>query len=100
MTMSGKKMEGNEQAKRKNARQARAQGKAPSEVQATTGASKQREHLGGNADHVEKITKRREGKPDQIQDQRQQTDTPRQADLRSRAEEGVSPGHRDPRTGV
>ena len=93
-------MEGNEQAKRKHAREARAQGKAPSEVQATTGASKQREHLGGKTDHVEKIAKRREGKPDQIADQRQQTDTPRQADLRSRAEDGVAPGHRDPHTGV
>ena len=98
--MSGKKMEGNEQAKRKASREAHAHGKAPSEVGATTGASKQREHLGNQADHAEKITTRHQGKPDQLQDQRQQTDTPRQADLRSRAEDGTAPGHRDPTTGV
>ncbi|GAA2147632.1 hypothetical protein [Actinomadura napierensis] len=39
--MAGKKMEGNEEQRRKAAREARAEGKAPSARNVTTGASKQ-----------------------------------------------------------
>ena len=62
--MGGKKMEGNEEQKRQKAREAREEGKTPSEEQATTGASKQRLHKGEGADHREKIDSIRKGKQD------------------------------------
>ena len=58
-------------AKRKAARDAKADGKKPSEVGATTGASQQREHLTNQADHPEKIATRSEGKQGATQDQRE-----------------------------
>jgi hypothetical protein len=82
-----KKTAGNEEQKRKAAREAKAAGKLPSEVGATTGASKQREHHGGNDSHAEKIAARDQGRQGQIQDQREQTSIPRASDGRSRAED-------------
>lgn len=72
--MGGKKMEGNEEQRRKKAREARERGNAPSEEHATTGASKQRHHEGDDAGHREKIEKIREGKQDVI---RENTPEPR-----------------------
>lgn len=64
--MGGKKMEGNEQQKRKKAREAREEGKSPSEAHATTGGSKQRQHSGKDLGHRENIEKIREGKQEVI----------------------------------
>lgn len=72
--MSGKKMEGNEQQKRKKAREARERGNTPSEEHATSGASKQRQHLGNEEGHVRKIEAIREGKQEVI---RENTPEPR-----------------------
>lgn len=72
--MAGKKMEGDEQQRRKKAREARERGNAPSEEGATTGGSKQRQHTGQREGHREKIEKIREGKQDVIQ---QNTPEPR-----------------------
>jgi hypothetical protein len=60
--MGGKQMEGNEQQKRQKAREARREGDAPSEQGATTGASKQRQHLDNKEEHPDKIDAIREGK--------------------------------------
>lgn len=64
--MGGKKMEGSEEQKRQAARDAREQGKSPSEVGATTGASQQRTEAKGNMTHQQKLDLKREGKPDKI----------------------------------
>lgn len=60
--MAGKKMEGNEQQRRRKARDARAAGQRPSEQGATQGASKQRKHLPREEPHAEKLQSIREGK--------------------------------------
>lgn len=60
--MSGKKMEGNEQERRKRARVARQQGRSPSQQAGTTGASKQQHHLAVHDDHIEKVDTIRAGK--------------------------------------
>lgn len=60
--MVRKKMEGNEEQRRAAAREARGEGKAPSELKETTGASKQRTHLGRHEPHEEKIASIHEGK--------------------------------------
>jgi hypothetical protein len=60
--MSGKKMEGDEEQRRKAARRARDRGREPSAEGKTQGASKQREHLRNKEDHREKIETIREGK--------------------------------------
>ena len=60
--MSGKKMEGSEEQKRKKAREAKEEGDLPSEQGGTSGASKQRKQVGGDAPHTEKLETRREGK--------------------------------------
>lgn len=57
-----RKIEGDENQKRKAAREAKAQGKRPSEMGATTGASKQLEQTRGKASHQEKLDTKREGK--------------------------------------
>lgn len=62
----GKQMEGDNRERRKKAKQARDQGKAPSEVGATLGASQQRTEADDNMTHQEKIDLKREGKPDVI----------------------------------
>lgn len=66
--MSGKQMEGDNKQRRKKAKEARDEGKAPSETGATTGASKQRKHLGEKADHREKVDTIRQGKQDVIRE--------------------------------
>ena len=55
-------MEGDENQKRAAAREAKAQGKKPSEVGATTGASKQLKSAPNNASHQEKMELKHEGK--------------------------------------
>jgi hypothetical protein len=57
-----KKMEGNEEQRRQKAREAKRQGRAPSEQGATQGASKQRRHLPADADHAHKLQSVRRGK--------------------------------------
>jgi hypothetical protein len=66
MTMAGQKrnMEGNADQKRAAAREAKKQGKLPSEVGATTGASKQRKEASSNMTHDEKMELKHEGKQD------------------------------------
>jgi hypothetical protein len=56
-------MEGDNEQRRAAAREARAQGKKPSEVGATLGASKQLKSAKGSASHQEKVDLKREGKP-------------------------------------
>ena len=51
----GKQMEGDNRQRRAAARAARDAGSTPSEHGMTTGASKQRTHVAGDADHVEKL---------------------------------------------
>ncbi len=60
--MGGKKMEGNEEQKRAAARDAREEGKRPSEVGATTGASHQHADAKPGATHQERLDLKREGK--------------------------------------
>ena len=81
--MGGKKMEGNEQQKRAAARDAREEGKSASEVGASTGGSQQRTEAKGNMTHQERLDLKREGKPDQLE----QDETPT-----------ARPGSRDPDT--
>jgi hypothetical protein len=57
-----RKMEGDENQRRKAAREAKAQGKLPSEVGATLGASKQRKEASGTPPHGDKLLQRTEGK--------------------------------------
>ncbi len=54
--------EGDENQRRQAAREARAQGKRPSEVGATTGASQQPKKAPKNASHQEKMDLKHEGK--------------------------------------
>src|SRR6266516_4395847 len=58
----GKQMEGDNRQRRRRVRLARKLGKRPSELQATTGASKQREHEERDEDHETKLMRRRQGK--------------------------------------
>ena len=55
-------MEGDADQTRAAARDAKAQGKRPSEMSATTGASKQRQSADANASHQEKLDQKHEGK--------------------------------------
>jgi hypothetical protein len=57
-----KQVEGNEQQKRKAARAAKEEGKKPSEVGATRGASGQIEKVRGGASHKERFETREQGK--------------------------------------
>ena len=57
-----RKMEGDENQRRKKARDARAVGKKPSEMGATLGASKQRKSAKAGASHEERLTQKSEGK--------------------------------------
>lgn len=72
--MGGKKMEGNEEQKRQKAREARERGNTPSEEHATSGASKQRQHLGNKEGHKAKVETIRQGKQKVI---RENTPEPR-----------------------
>ena len=51
----GKQMEGDNKQRRAAAREAREAGSSASEQGRTTGASKQRTHVGGKAEHDEKL---------------------------------------------
>jgi len=62
----GKQMEGDNRERRKMAKEARDQGKKPSEIGATLGASKQRAVADSDATHQERIDQIREGKQDVI----------------------------------
>jgi hypothetical protein len=62
----GKQMEGDNKQRRAAAREAREHGKKPSEVGATTGASKQQAKADTEATHQERIDQKREGKQDVI----------------------------------
>jgi len=55
-------MEGDNEQRRNAAREAREQGKRPSEVGATLGASKQRKKVSRSASHEERLEARGEGK--------------------------------------
>jgi hypothetical protein len=55
-------MEGNEEQRRQKGREAKAQGKRPSEMGATTGASKQRKEARSDASHQERLEQTHEGK--------------------------------------
>jgi hypothetical protein len=57
-----RKMEGSEEQKQAAAREARSQGKRPSEARATTGASKQRKEAPSTASHQAKMDLKHEGK--------------------------------------
>lgn len=61
-----KQMEGDNRQRRAAAREAREHGVSPSEVGATTGASKQQAKADANATHQERIDQKREGKHDVI----------------------------------
>lgn len=78
----GKQMEGDNRQRRKVAREAREQGKTPSEAGATLGASKQRTDADENMTHQQKLDLKREGKQDVIRE-----NTPE-----------ARPGNRDPDT--
>lgn len=60
--MGGKQMEGDNAERRRLARAAREAGKAPSEVGATLGASKQRQRADADMTHQQRLDLKREGK--------------------------------------
>jgi hypothetical protein len=60
--MPHKSSEGSEEQRRAKARQARAEGKRPSEMGASTGASKQLKSAKAGASHQERLEQRNEGK--------------------------------------
>ena len=60
--MGGKQMEGNEEQRRAAARDAREEGKLPSEVGATTGASHQHVDAKPGDTHQQRLDLKREGK--------------------------------------
>jgi len=64
--MAGRQMEGDNRQRRAKAREARRRGRLASEEAATTGASKQRHHLRGDEEHVDKIAALRRGKQEVI----------------------------------
>jgi hypothetical protein len=62
----GKQMEGDNRERRKMAKEAREQGKSPSEIGATLGSSKQRTEADRSASHQEKLDLQRQGKQEQL----------------------------------
>jgi hypothetical protein len=64
----GKQMEGDNRERRNKAKQARREGKKPSEVGATLGASKQRTEADESMTHQERLDLMREGKHDVIRE--------------------------------
>jgi hypothetical protein len=66
--MSGKQMEGDNKERRKLAKEARDEGKKPSEVGATLGASQQRAKADQDSSHQEKLDLQRQGKHDVIRE--------------------------------
>lgn len=85
--MGGKQMEGDNRERREKAKEARKEGKQPSEVGRTLGASKQRTDAENNMTHQEKIDLKSEGKPDVLTTERDSGGTPE-----------ARPGSRDPDT--
>jgi hypothetical protein len=57
-----REQEGDNEQRRAKAREAREQGKRPSEVSATLGASKQRKSASRSASHQERMDTKQEGK--------------------------------------
>lgn len=80
--MVRKKMEGDEDERRRLARAAREKGKKPSEVGATLGASKQPTKAKKKMSHQQRVDLKREGKQEQLTE-----NTPK-----------ARPGSRDPDT--
>ncbi len=80
--MGGKKMEGSPEQKRQKAREAKEQGKRPSEMSATTGASHQHKDSDRSMSHEEQMEQRREGKQDVLHDQDDGQARPRSRDAR------------------
>jgi hypothetical protein len=72
--MGGKQMEGDNRERREKAKEARNEGKDPSAEHVTSGSSNQREHIGNEGEHGEKVDNIREGKHDVI---RENTPEPR-----------------------
>jgi hypothetical protein len=68
MARQQRKMEGNDEQRRDAAREAREQGKRPSELSATLGASKQRKESPSKASHQERLERRKQGKNNQGSD--------------------------------
>ena len=64
--MGGKQMEGDNQERRKLAKDARDEGKRPSEVGASQGASKQRAEAGDDMTHQQRLDLKPEGKHEVI----------------------------------
>jgi hypothetical protein len=64
MAMAGqhREQEGDNEQRRAKAKEARDQGKQPSEMSATLGASKQRKSAKSNASHQERMDQKHEGK--------------------------------------
>lgn len=62
--MAGKSMEGDNRERREKANEARREGKQPSEVGRTLGASKQRTEADENMTHQERLDLKSEGKQD------------------------------------
>ena len=62
MARQERQLEGDSEQRRKLGREARAQGKQPSEVGVTLGASKQRKESKRSASHQERVEQRSEGK--------------------------------------
>ena len=60
--MGGKQMEGDNRERRKMAKEAKEEGKKPSEVGATLGASKQRTEADADMSHQERLDLKTEGK--------------------------------------
>jgi hypothetical protein len=58
-----REMEGDNKQRRAAAREARAEGKLPSEAGVTLGASKQPKSMHASASHQEKMDAKRKGKP-------------------------------------
>lgn len=65
--MGGKEMEGGNEQRRNQAKDARAAGKKPSEIGATLGASKQRKEAQHGMSHQQRLDLKREGKQDVIE---------------------------------
>lgn len=70
--MGGKEMEGNEEQKRKAAREAKEAGQKPSEVGATKGASQQPTEADDNMTHQQKLDLKREGKEESLNEPAQE----------------------------
>lgn len=66
--MGGKQMEGDNRQRRKMAKEARDEGKKPSEIGATLGASQQRTRSENGMSHQENIDLKREGKQESVRE--------------------------------